>query len=159
MSRLDSVIRRLCAQRDCLNAAVSAAPEGAFLEIGLGNGRTYNHLREIAPDREIWVIDRAMNAHPASAPPDALFLCGEADEMMTTLHERIGRTIALAHYDLGVGIPEHDTPLRARLAPLLRQLMTDKALLVANARFDLFDTIPTPETVPTDRYFMHRVEG
>lgn len=156
MSRLDSAIRRLCAQRDCLNAAVAAAPEGVFLEVGLGNGRTYNHLREIAPDREIWVIDRQMNAHPASAPPDALFLCGEADDMLAALHGRIGRKVALAHYDLGVGIEEQDTPLRARMAPLLRDLLAPAALLVANGRFDLFDTIPAPDTVPKDRYFMHR---
>lgn len=156
MSRLDSAIRRLCAQRDCLAHAVQLAPPGAFLEIGLGNGRTHDHLREIAPDREIWVIDREMNAHPASAPADALFLQGEADAMLTELHGRIGQGVALAHYDLGVGLAEHDTPLRASLEPLLAQLLVPGGLLVANGRFEAFTPTPAPDTVPEGRYFIHR---
>ena len=58
MSRLDSVIRRLCAQRDCLEAAletISGRP-GHILEFGLGNGRTFDHLRQLAGDREIFVF-------------------------------------------------------------------------------------------------------
>ena len=60
MSRLDSFIRRLQAQRACLNEAVAQirGVEGFVLELGLGNGRTFDHLREICPDREIYVFDR-----------------------------------------------------------------------------------------------------
>ncbi|MDX1738439.1 MAG: class I SAM-dependent methyltransferase, partial [Alphaproteobacteria bacterium] len=60
MSRLDSVIRRLEAQRACLNSAAElvGARVGHVLELGLGNGRTYDHLREILPDREIFVFER-----------------------------------------------------------------------------------------------------
>ena len=55
MSRLDSFIRRLEAQRACLNqaAALIVGLDGAVLELGLGNGRTYDHVRELFPDREI----------------------------------------------------------------------------------------------------------
>ena len=52
MSRLDSFIRRMTAQRDILNqiATQSLLPEsGDVLELGLGNGRTYSHLREVFP--------------------------------------------------------------------------------------------------------------
>ena len=47
MSRLDSFIARMQAQRDCLNylKPVIAAVPGPILEVGLGNGRTYDHLR------------------------------------------------------------------------------------------------------------------
>ena len=47
MSRLESFIRRLDAQRLCLDWAAGAVVErpGAVLELGLGNGRTYDHLR------------------------------------------------------------------------------------------------------------------
>ena len=52
MTRLDSVIRRLTAQRDLLNwAAEEISPAGLILELGLGNGRTYDHLRTRLPDR------------------------------------------------------------------------------------------------------------
>lgn len=156
MSRLESVIRRLSAQRDCLDVSVGKAPPGAFLEVGLGNGRTHDHLREIAPDRRIWVIDRGMNAHPSSAPEDDLFLEGEAEAMLDTLHDRIGRNVALAHYDLGIGVPELDAPLRDSLAEGLVRLLVPGGLLVANGPFPFFEELPLPETVAPGRYFIYR---
>ena len=60
MSRLDSMIGRLMAQRACLDwvaSAIGGLP-GPVLEIGLGNGRTYDHLRGRLPQREIHVFDR-----------------------------------------------------------------------------------------------------
>ena len=66
MSRLDSFIRRLEAQRIVLNWAVEqiAGQPGIILELGLGNGRTYDHLREKLPGRTIFAFDRAINANP-----------------------------------------------------------------------------------------------
>jgi hypothetical protein len=70
VSRLDSFIRRMQAQRDCLNvaAALIADVPGAVFDLGLGNGRTFDYLREILPDREIFVFDRVVNANPKSRP-------------------------------------------------------------------------------------------
>ena len=156
MSRLDSAIRRLMAQRDCLGAALARAPGGAVLEIGLGNGRTYHHLRENAPDRDIWVIDREMSAHPESAPEPDLFLRGEADAMLDVLHRRIGRGVALVHYDLGVGVPARDAPLRAALAPGIARLLVPGGVLVSNGPFDGPVPEPLPDGVAEGRYFMYR---
>ena len=66
MSRLDSFIRRLEAQRACLDraAALVAGLAGPVLELGLGNGRTYDHLRALLPGRDIFVFERAVSAHP-----------------------------------------------------------------------------------------------
>ena len=157
MSRLDSMIRRMSAQRACLNQAAMRAPPGFFLEIGLGNGRTYHHLREIAPERDIWVIDREMNAHPSSIPPENRFLQGEAEQMLEALFESAGRAVAMAHYDLGVGVEAQDAPLARLLAPALARLMLSGGLLVANRRFEAFEALPPPPDVAEDRYFLHRV--
>ena len=75
MSRLDSVIRRLETQRDCLDAAIGLIRSvgGPVLEIGLGNGRTYDHLRERCNGREIFVLDRRIAAHPDCVPDAAAF--------------------------------------------------------------------------------------
>ena len=72
MSRLDSFIRRVTAQRDCLNAAAVLVRDlpGPVLEFGLGNGRTYDHLRSLLPDRQIFVFERQVAAHPDCIPPD-----------------------------------------------------------------------------------------
>lgn len=156
MSRLDSVIRRLSAQRDCLGWAVAHVPSGAVLDLGLGNGRTYHHLREIAPGRDVYVVDRRMAAHPSSVPPEEFFLEGEAGPMIEALAARIGRTVALAHYDLGNGVPEHDAPLAKSIAALLPNVLCDGALIVTNAKMDGFEPLPTPEGVAEGRYFIQR---
>jgi len=159
MSRLDSAIRRLTAQRDCLAAALARAPDGALVEIGLGNGRTFDHLSEIAPDRDLWVIDREMNAHPSCAPLDpAFFLQGEAGEMLDALFERVGRGVAMVHYDLGIGMPDHDTPLRVSLTERITRLMVPGGYLVSNSAFEGMTREPLPDGVAADRYFIHRVE-
>ncbi|TIX46309.1 MAG: hypothetical protein E5V36_02035, partial [Mesorhizobium sp.] len=70
MSRLDSFIRRMTAQRDILDhvCAEVAKMEGPVLELGLGNGRTFHHLRERLPGRRIVAFDRALAAHASSIP-------------------------------------------------------------------------------------------
>ena len=79
MSRLDSVIRRLTAQRVCLGyvADLIATVPGPVLELGLGNGRTYDHLREILPEREIFAIDAQVTAHPNSMPDHDHLILGD----------------------------------------------------------------------------------
>ena len=64
MSRLDSMLRRLTAQRDGLNWAAQqiSGVAGDVLDLGLGNGRTYDHLREVMPERRVWVM-RSPSAH------------------------------------------------------------------------------------------------
>ncbi len=158
MSRLDSVIRRLTAQRDCLGWAVHHAPAGPCLDIGLGNGRTYHHLREIAPGRDLWTIDRAMKAHPSSIPPPEFYLEGEAVEMIGVLAERIGRGLALVHYDLGIGVPEQDRPLADAVGAVLTQVLAPGALIVTNAKFADYPELPLPEGVPEGRYFIQCAE-
>ena len=66
MSRLDSFIARMKAQRDCLNflkPEIDRLP-GPLFEVGLGNGRTYDHLRTLFPGRDIYVFERKVAAHP-----------------------------------------------------------------------------------------------
>ena len=82
MSRLDSFIARMQAQRDCLNflkPKIDAVP-GPILEVGLGNGRTYDHLRDLFPGRDIYVFERKVAAHPDCVPPDDRLFLGEARE-------------------------------------------------------------------------------
>jgi len=82
MSRLDSFIARMQAQRDCLNFLKPSvdALTGPILEVGLGNGRTYDHLRDLFPGRDIYVFERKVAAHPDCIPPDDRLFLGEARE-------------------------------------------------------------------------------
>ncbi|GFE50765.1 hypothetical protein So717_25180 [Roseobacter cerasinus] len=157
MSRLESMRRRLTAQIDGLNwAAEEIAPlSGDVLELGLGNGRTYDHLRERIPDRRIWVIDRVLKPHPSCIPPAACFLQGEADEMLIQL-AKTGARIVLAHYDFGFGVKEKDVAEGARLSPLIAPLMVPGGLVVSQQPLVGFEQIRGPEAIAPDRYLFYR---
>jgi hypothetical protein len=160
MSRLDSFIRRMQAQRACLDWAAEAIAglPGPVLEIGLGNGRTYDHLRERLPDREIYVFDRRVAAHPSSIPPDDRLFLGEAAETLARAEARLGRTAALIHSDLGTGVAESDAALHDVVAPLLVRLLRPGGIVVANYPLPIpgWAPLPEPEGVKPGRYFLYR---
>lgn len=157
MSRLDSMLRRLTAQRDGLNwaAAQINGVDGDVLDMGLGNGRTYDHLREILPGRRIWVMDRVLQCHPDSTPPAEDFLQGEAEPMLEKLAQN-GSGIAMAHYDFGRGIKSEDVAEAARLSPMIANVMLPGGLLISGQPLVGFDQIKGPETIAPDRYLFYR---
>lgn len=157
MSRLDSMLRRLAAQRDGLNWAAELVADrgGDALDLGLGNGRTYDHLREILPGRRIWVIDRVLQCHPSCTPPEADFLMGEAEPMLTRLAER-GARIVLAHYDFGFGIKQQDVAEAARLSPILARVMQPAGIVVSGQPLVGFDQMRGPDSIAPDRYLFYR---
>jgi hypothetical protein len=157
MSRLESMRRRLSAQIDGLNwaAELVAEMDGDVLELGLGNGRTYDHLRQQMPNRRIWVIDRILQPHPSCVPPEADFLQGEADDMLAELARR-GDKMVLAHYDFGFGVKEKDVAEGARLSPLIAPLMVPGGLVVSQQPLIGFKQIKGPQTIDPDRYLFYR---
>ena len=157
MSRLDSFRRRLSAQIDGLNwAAEQIAPvAGDVLELGLGNGRTYDHLRERLPDRRIWVVDRVLQCHPSCVPPEADFLQGEAEEALVRLAAQ-GARMALAHYDLGAGVKADDVAEGARMSPLIAAVMAPGGLVVSQQPMVGMEQLRGPETVDPERYLFYR---
>jgi len=161
MSRLDSFIRRMSAQRDCLNAAPTliAHVHGPVLELGLGNGRTFDHLRGLFPDREIFVFDRVLTAHPDCVPDAAHFFLGELEETLPRAAARLGRTCALAHADLGSGRPERDARTVAVLGPGLESLVRPGGVILSDQRLDrpAFAPLPLPPGVAEGRYHLYRV--
>ncbi|MEM6889504.1 MAG: class I SAM-dependent methyltransferase [Pseudomonadota bacterium] len=157
MSRLESMRRRLSAQIDGLNWAAKEITtiEGDVLELGLGNGRTYDHLRERLPARRIWVIDRQLNPHPSCVPPPDCFMQGEAETMLAVLAKR-GLRIALAHYDFGYGVVEDDRAEGARLSSLIAPLMIPGGLIVSQQPLTGFTQLRGPETIDAERYLFFR---
>ena len=160
MSRLDSVIRRLTAQRACLGLAASLIEglDGHVLELGLGNGRTFDHLREILPGREIFCFDRQVAAHPDCIPdPDHLFL-GELEATLPQAVARLGARAALVHVDIGSGDEAASRRLGAWLAGRLPSLLAPGAVLISDQTLPQPDwrTLELPEGVRQGRYFLYR---
>ncbi len=161
MSRLDSFITRMQAQRDCLNLIkpyVDRQP-GPVIEVGLGNGRTYDHLRQLFPRRDIYVFERKVAAHPdCIPPPDRLFL-GEVEETVPLAARQLGANAALIHTDLGTGDHEANMAMGRWLGPLLDMLVRPQGYVVANQHLDVprWTPIAEPRGVAKGRYFLYRV--
>ncbi|MBD2746201.1 hypothetical protein IC232_05745 [Microvirga sp. BT688] len=160
MTRLDSVIRRLTAQRDLLNwAAQEIGPTGLVLELGLGNGRTYDHLRTRLPGREIYAFERSPAAHPDCYPPEGYLIVGDIFETLPAFIKRLGQgSAALIHTDIGTGDETANRQLALRLSPLLDSLLQPGGLLIADRAFEMpsCTDISSQTSVPEGRYFVYR---
>ena len=159
MSRLDSFIRRLEAQRACLDLAAAAIRDlpGPALELGLGNGRTYDHLREVLPGREIFVFERQLAAHPACVPDAAHLILGDIQATLPAARGRLPAPAALAHSDIGTGDAKRNAALAAWLAGCLPGLLAPGAWVVADQPLDaaMLRPLPPPDGVAPDRYFLY----
>jgi len=160
MSRLETFIRRLQAQRACLDHAVELVRDlpGPVLELGLGNGRTYDHLRERLPEREIYVCERQVAAHPDCIPPARFLIIGDVRETLPQARTRIGATVALIHSDLGSGDAEASRRQAAEVAPLIASLLRPRAIVVSDQALltARLEAIELPAGIEPGRYFLYR---
>ncbi|MBV8738552.1 MAG: hypothetical protein JO007_15080 [Alphaproteobacteria bacterium] len=160
MSRLDSFIRRLKAQRVCLNLAAELVRglDGPVLELGLGNGRTYDHLRQLFPERNIFVCERHLAAHPGCIPPSKFLLLGDMRETLPAARAWLVGQVALAHLDPGSGDVTASQALAAALAPLILPLLRPGAVLVSEPAIDCprLAALALPEGVMPGRYHLYR---
>jgi hypothetical protein len=160
MSRLDSFIRRLEAQRACLNRAAELIGDldGCVLELGLGNGRTYDHLRALLPERAIYVCERRVAAHPDCVPPPERLILGDMRETLRAAHDWLGGRVALAHLDVGTGDAAANRALAAELLPLILPLLGPGAVLASDPVFDCGELtpLPLPDGVAPGRYHLYR---
>jgi hypothetical protein len=163
MSRLDTFLQRLQAQRLLLNwaAAEIASREGLVLELGLGNGRTYDHLRELLPGRTIFVFDREARAHPASMPPADMLIIGEMRETLPQFAATHGRAAVLIHVDATTGQPEIDKMRLAWLPGAIAALAAPDAIVLSDAALSepSLRAVATPPEIPAGRYFAYRRSG
>jgi hypothetical protein len=160
VSRLDSFIRRLEAQRACLGRAAEliAGIDGMVLELGLGNGRTYDHLRELFPSRDIYVCERQVAAHPDCIPPPDRLLLGDLRQTLPAARGWMAGRVALAHLDVGTGDAAGNKALAAELLPLVVPLLRAGGIIASDPAMDCPDLapLPLPDGVAQGRYHLYR---
>jgi hypothetical protein len=163
VSRLDSFIRRLEAQRACLGlaAALVRQLDGVILELGLGNGRTYDHLRELCPDRAIYVCERRVAAHPDCVPPAELLLLGDMRDTLPAARARLQGQVVLAHFDAATGDQTTSRAFAAEVAPLITPLLRAGGILVSEPEIvgDRLCPLPLPAGIAAGRYHVYRRSG
>jgi hypothetical protein len=160
VSRLDINIRRLKAQRDCLNLAAAAIRglPGPVFEFGLGNGRTYDHLRETLPEREIFVFERDVAAHPDCIPDEAHLYRGDFHDTLPVAAARFAGQVALVHADIGSADLARDARLAAFVAGHLPGLLRAGGIVASDrdVAFAGAEPLALPETVAPGVYYMYR---
>ncbi|MBP2293553.1 class I SAM-dependent methyltransferase [Azospirillum rugosum] len=133
-STLDRMIDRLTAQRTALGWAAGCVDgtHGMVMEIGLGKGRTYDHLRHLFPPRNILVFDMWARV-PADLRPDAdrLFL-GDFRETLPAAAERYRGAVRFAHADIGSAKEEDEDGIRAWIGGLVEPFLAPGALVLSD---------------------------
>lgn len=133
---------------------------GCVLEFGLGNGRTYDHLRTLLPDREIFVFEREVSAHPDCVPDaDHLFEGDFADSIPRALATLKARA-ALAHCDIGSGDGAESRARADWLGPAMAPLLVSGAIVASDQDLHRarFTPIALPQGINARRYFVYRHE-
>lgn len=159
-SRLDLFIDRMVSQRACLDYAIgeTAALAGPVFELGLGNGRTYHHIRNRVVGRDIYVFERAVASHPDSTPPEDRTILGDVRETLPATLARMGPVASLIHADLG-GHNREKNDLFARLiSPLVEPLLAPGGLMVSSDRmyFETLAELPLPADAVPGRCFIYQ---
>ena len=164
MSRLDSFIARMQAQRTLLDRACAElnAAGGRFagpaIEFGLGNGRTFDHLRKHLQGRRIVVFERSVRANQRSLPPVEDLVLGEIEETAPEFARNFGPIAALLHSDLGNGVADDELQLEGWLPSAAHALVRPGALIITSTRLahPRLEDRPLPPELPPGRYYVYR---
>ncbi len=160
MSRLDVFIARMTAQAKCLNWGAGEIRDlpGPVFELGLGNGRTYDHLRKLFPTRDIIVFDRSGKSHPDCIPPEENLILGDMVENLEKVQSRFKGQVALVHADTGSHDLAANEALGRIISPLLVPLMRPTGIIVSTDKYytDEWEALELPDGVDPVEGFLYR---
>ncbi|MDK3074765.1 class I SAM-dependent methyltransferase [Sedimentitalea sp. JM2-8] len=159
-SRLDVFIDRMVSQRACLDFAIAetAAMAGPVFELGLGNGRTYHHIRSRVAGRDIYVFERAVASHPDSTPPEDRTIHGDVTDTLPETLAGMGPVASLIHADLGGHNLEKNDRFARLISPLVEPLLAPGGMMVSSDRmyFDGLMELPLPAGAVEGRCFVYQ---
>ena len=160
MSKLDSFIRRMQAQRTCIEAACTMIEDltGVVFELGLGVGRTYSHLSENLPERDIYVFDRQVLPHVVCVPPASHLMLGELADTLPEAVERYRGAVALVHTDVGSADIAYGTKTAAFISQHLPVALAPGAVILSDQALKVggVEPLALPNGVAEGRYYMYR---
>ena len=126
--------------------------------MGLGHGRTYDHLRTHLPDRDIYVLDREIDCFDDCIPPDDRLILGDIDDTLAAAAQRFPRQVILAHADMGTYIEERNITMRAVLSRRLPPVIAPQGIVLSDMPLKLegMRPLPLPAGAREGRYFLYR---
>ena len=134
MSRLEDLTHRFLTQQAALNRAIELIGDldGIVVELGLGKGRSFDHLRERLPGRDIYVFDYELSCESELAPPPAFCVFGDIAETLPDFCRRFAGQAALIHSDIGTRHREADMPLVNFVADHLTVLIRKDGVIASD---------------------------
>ncbi|MEP2919115.1 MAG: class I SAM-dependent methyltransferase [Sulfitobacter sp.] len=160
MTRLDLFIARMVSQRACIDHAVAltAHMQGPVFELGLGNGRTFDHIRAKVKKRDIYVFERAVASNPASTPTEDQLVLGDVFETLPMMLAKHGPIVSFAHADLGGHNLEKNDEFARAISPAIETVMAPGGIMVASDAmyFDRLVELPLPEGAVEGRTFIYQ---
>ncbi|MBS7542605.1 class I SAM-dependent methyltransferase [Ancylobacter oerskovii] len=160
LSRLEKTLLRLQSQQACLAWAFERIVHrtGPVIELGLGLGRTFDHLRKHLPGRDIYVFDRVNGAYAECQPDPRFLILGEIEETLPRLRERLAGRVVLANSDLGSFDRESNRRVAGLASDLLPPFMAPGGIVMSDLPLNLkdFDEVPVPDGASPDRYYLYR---
>lgn len=159
-TRLERLLFRLEAQRQCLNWAFGeiAGTDGPIFELGLGHGRTYDHMRRHLPGRDIFVFDREVDCFPDCTPDADHLILGKLSATLPAARQRFAGTAVLVNSDVGT----YDEGVNAEMAGIvsagLPALLAPAAIVLSDLPLSLPQAwqLPLPQGVRSERYYIYR---
>lgn len=131
---------------------------GPILELGLGNGRTYDHLRGLFPGRRIIVFEQVLPHDPTIGPAGDDLILGDIRDTLPAAAAWLDAQVPLINSDIGSG----DSVLNARLADFLAGrlpgLLAPGGVLISDLSLPGLDdlALALPPDVARGRYFLYR---
>ena len=121
LTRLEKTLYRLQSQHAVLAHVFEhiSGQDGPVFEIGLGLGRTYNHLRHHLPGRPIYAFDRKAHAYEDCMPPAEWLIEGELSDTLPLMSTHHAGKVVLAHVDIGSFDREQNRRIASFLATQL----------------------------------------
>ncbi|MEM7169344.1 MAG: class I SAM-dependent methyltransferase [Pseudomonadota bacterium] len=161
-SELEKLIARFRSQKACLDLAARlvADLEGPILDLGLGKGRTFDHLRRLFPNRSIFAFDLVMHAPEHCRPSPNQLILGDFLETLVGFEAKAGPA-ALVHADIGSRDRAADAQLAAKLAPLIDQVVLPGAVILSDRPLESpgWYALEPPLEAGVWPYFMRQVGG
>ncbi|MEM8552288.1 MAG: class I SAM-dependent methyltransferase [Pseudomonadota bacterium] len=161
MSRLDSFLRRMNAQRTLLDAAADLIKDvdGPIVDLGIGNGRTFDHLCALFEGRHVFAFDHFVQSAVGVLPPAERLVIGDIRDTLPVALPRLGARAALIHNDLGSADPTGNAATAAWLAPAIESIARHNAVVVTSfpLPFSSFQALALPGTVRPGRYHLLRL--
>ncbi len=159
-TRLERLLFRIEAQHKCLGWAFGEIKGrlGPIFELGLGHGRTFDHLRRHLPGHDIYVFDREIDCFPDCTPDAAHMMLGDFAATLPGALSRFAGKVILVNSDVGTYDEAYNANIAAVVGRNLPSLLAPGAIVLSDLPLTLPEAwrVPLPRGVRSENYFIYR---